>query len=108
MTQGDAGISMHVPPFTVVANVSRVIGLNAIGLKRNRELTDEDRAQVRQAFRITYRSGLTVTDALAEMDRQTNWGAAAGRFREFVRKVLAAEKPYNRGLCPLRFRSRES
>lgn len=108
MTQGGAGISMHVPPFTIAASVSRVVGLNAIGVKRNRELTDEDRAQVRQAFRITYRSGLTVTAALAEMDRQTSWGATAGRFREFVRKVLAAERPYNRGLCPLRFRSRES
>jgi UDP-N-acetylglucosamine acyltransferase len=106
MTQGGAGISMHAPPFTLLAGISRVVGLNAVGLKRNRELTDEDRAQIRQAFRITYRSGLTVTAALAEMDRQVHWGAAAGRFREFVRRVLAAEKPHARGLCPLRLRSR--
>lgn len=106
MTQGGAGISMHAPPYTIIANVSRVVGLNAVGLKRSRELTDEDRAQVRQAFRITYRSGLTVTAALAEMDRQQHWGVAAGGFRDFVRKVLAAEKPYARGLCPLRLRSR--
>ena len=33
------------------------------------------------------------------MDACTDWGEAAGKFRDFVRKVVTAEKPYNRALC---------
>ncbi|MBI3297688.1 MAG: acyl-ACP--UDP-N-acetylglucosamine O-acyltransferase [Elusimicrobia bacterium] len=100
MTQGKAGIGMHVPPFVMVAEVNQVIGLNLVGLRRNPAMTDEDRRQIKQAFALTYRSGLPRGKALEEMDACKDWGPAAGRFRDFVRRVLTAEKPHNRGLCP--------
>jgi hypothetical protein len=40
--------------------------------------------------------------ALTEMDAHDEWGPFAAGFRQFVREVLAAEKPYARGLCPFR------
>ena len=79
---------------------NQVVGLNLVGLRRSASLTDDDRRQIKQAFTLTYRSGLPASKALAEMDACGGWGPAAVKFREFVRRVLAAEKPHNRGLCP--------
>jgi acyl-[acyl carrier protein]--UDP-N-acetylglucosamine O-acyltransferase len=72
-----------------------------VGLQRAKDLSDKDRAEIKEAFDMTYRRGLTRVKALAEMDSHTEWGQAAGKFRDFVRRVLTAKKPYNRGLCRL-------
>ena len=102
MTQGGSGTGMHVPPYSLLAGVNEIVGLNSIGLRRNPTLTNEDRKQIKEAFKLTYRSSLSPALALAEMDKAADWGTAAGKFREFVRKVVTAEKPRNRGLCPRR------
>lgn len=102
MTQGGSGFGMHLPPYALAAGVNEVVGLNSIGIRRNPTLTNEDRKQIKEAFRITYRSNLSPAAAVAEMDKAAGWGAPAGRFRDFVRRVVSAEKPRNRGLCPRR------
>ncbi len=102
MSQGNAGTSCHVPPFTMIARINRLVGLNLVGLKRADYISSEDRRQIKEAFRLTYRSGLTTTKALEQMDACKDWGAAAGRFRDFIRKVLEAEKPFKRPLIPMR------
>ena len=104
MGQGNSATSMHVPPFTLFAGANRVVSLNVVGLRRSREITTEDRRHVQEAFDLVYRSSMTVSDALRAMDEHTEWGAAATRFRDFVRRVVSARPPYNRGLCPLRRR----
>jgi UDP-N-acetylglucosamine acyltransferase len=100
MFQGMTGINMHVPPYVVCADINNVVTLNAVGLRRRPDISPEDRKQIKEAFKITYRSGMNTTQALEEMDARKDWGVAAGRFREFIRQVLNAERPYNRGLCP--------
>lgn len=102
MAQGHSGISMHVPPYTLTANTSRVVGLNTIGLRRAEHISDEDRRQIKEAFCITYRSGLSREQAMQKMDGCTDWGDAAGKFRDFVGRVISAKPPYNRGLARLR------
>jgi len=72
-----------------------------VGLRRNRTITAEDRRHIKQAFNITYRSGIPPQKALAEMDACTDWGPAPSKFRDFVRKVVEAKPPHSRGLCPL-------
>jgi UDP-N-acetylglucosamine acyltransferase len=104
MAQGGAAIGQHVPPFCLFAEVNNVVGLNVVGLRRSPEMTDEDRKQIKEAFRLTYRAGYTPAKALDAMDACTDWGAPAGRFREFIRNVVTAEKPFARGLCPQRDR----
>ena len=105
MSQGHAGVSTHVPPYVLISGeINRVAGLNVVGLRRAPGFTDEDRRQIKEAFCLTYRAGMTTSQALERMDACKDWGAAAGRFREFIRRVLAAPKPFNRGLCPLRRR----
>jgi acyl-[acyl carrier protein]--UDP-N-acetylglucosamine O-acyltransferase len=76
-----------------------VVALNAVGLRRRTDLTDDDRRQVKEAFKITYRSDNPLKQAIAEMEEKKEWGVAANRFREFVEKVVQAEPPFNRGLC---------
>ena len=105
MVQGNTGISMHVPPYMLAAMpINRLVGLNLVGLRRAPYLCDEDRRQIKEAFKLTYRSRLTPLQALEKMDSRSDWGEAAGRFRDFVRRVLEAEAPHKRGLCPLRSR----
>jgi UDP-N-acetylglucosamine acyltransferase len=102
MTQGNAGVSTHVPPYTMLAGINCVVGLNVVGMRRADDVSDEDRLQVKEVFDLTYRKGLTPTKALAEMDARDDLGHAAVKFRDFLRKVLTAESPYKRPLCPFR------
>ena len=103
MTQGLSGLSAHTPPFVMTrGGINHLSGLNKVGLQRSPETTEEDVRQVREAFRLTFRAGLTREKALAEMDACADWGGPARRFREFIRRVHEAESPFDRGLVRLR------
>lgn len=99
MFQGGAFVSMHVPPYVVCAGPNNVVALNSIGLKRRQDITSNDRQQIKEAFRLTYRSGYQLKEALDEMDKQRDWGKPANNFKEFIREVIRAEPPFKRGLC---------
>lgn len=104
MSQGNGIATQHVPPYCMIAGFGEVVGLNRVGLRRAAHLTDEDRRQIQDAFRLLYRRGLTMKGALEEMEARTGWGPAAGRFRDFVRRVAGAGGPHRRGLATLRHR----
>ena len=97
--QGNSGATAHVPPYTIMADVNNVVALNSVGLRRAPDISDEDRRQIKEAFRLTYRAALTPREALARMDDWPDITPAAGRFREFLRKVVVARPPFDRGLC---------
>jgi UDP-N-acetylglucosamine acyltransferase len=103
MFGGQGGASTHVPPFVLMGyGVNNLVGLNSVGLRRAPDITEEDRRQVKNAFRLTYRAGLTPAMVVAEMDAWTDISPAAVKWREFLRKVLSAERPHKRALCPHR------
>ena len=104
--QGMSRVTMHVPPYVITSDLNNVAGLNSVGLRRAKDITDEDRRQIKEAFRVTYRSGMTPAMALEEMDQWGQMTPAAAKFRQFVRKVLEAEGRHKRGLCPSRKRKR--
>lgn len=83
MVGGQAHIVQDVPPFVTVDGVSScVVGLNQIGLRR----AGYQRAEIKQlkaAYRVIFRAGLTWNEILARLEREHNQGAAAG-FREFL------------------------
>ena len=106
MTQGNSGFSMHVPPFCMGARINCLTGLNVVGLRRAPDISDEDRSQIKLAFSLLYRKGLTTAGAIEAMAGHTDWGAAADEFRRFVNRAHDAQPPFNRGICPLRHRSR--
>ncbi len=98
MSIGNGASNKHVPPYCMLGAVNLIAGLNRVGLARNKDMSDDDRAQITEAYKLLYRSRLPTSKALAEMDAHTEWGAAACVMRDFVRKVLQAQPPYNRGI----------
>ncbi|MBE9182006.1 acyl-ACP--UDP-N-acetylglucosamine O-acyltransferase [Oculatella sp. LEGE 06141] len=72
MVGGMSRIERDVPPFMMVeGNPSRVRSLNLVGLKRA-GLADENEGKtfqaLKKAFRLLYRSGLTLNQALDQLD----------------------------------------
>ena len=89
--QGGSAFSKDIPPFTTAAERNGVAGLNVVGLRRA-GLTSAQRAEIKEAFALLYRSGMNTTQALATAKRR-QWGAEAQSFFDFV---AAAKK---RGIC---------
>ncbi|MEB3268474.1 MAG: acyl-ACP--UDP-N-acetylglucosamine O-acyltransferase [Leptolyngbya sp.] len=75
MVGGMSRIDRDVPPYTVVeGNPCRVRGLNLVGLKRaglTRTHGGQPYRELKEAYRLLYRSGLPLKAALGELDR---WG----------------------------------
>lgn len=99
MSQGNSATSQHVPPYCILSSVNGISGLNVVGIRRAGHISDVDRTQITEAYRLLYRSGLPTGRALEEMDAHVDWGQPADLMRQFVRRVLSAEKPFNRGIC---------
>lgn len=67
MIGGMSRIERDVPPYTLVeGNPSRVRALNLIGLQRS-GVSSEEIGEIKQAFRLVYRSGLTFQQGLIEL-----------------------------------------
>jgi UDP-N-acetylglucosamine acyltransferase len=75
--QGLAGASQDVPPFCSLhgAAINRVAGLNIIGLRRA-GLTPEQRLDIKRAFKLLYRAGLTYREAVARIRAELPAGPA--------------------------------
>jgi UDP-N-acetylglucosamine acyltransferase len=99
--QGNSACTQHVPPFVMWAGRNQVIGLNVVGMRRA-GLSAQDRAEVKEAFSILYRRGLPMNKVLEVMDQCKDWAPAAASFRQFVRRVHQAARPFNRGLMRAR------
>ena len=100
MFQGGSYTTMHMPPYVICIDINNVVALNKVGIKRDPNISDEDGRQIKEAFKMTYLSNLSPVQALEEMEKCTEWGKPAGLFRDFIRRVTKAEKPFARGLAP--------
>lgn len=68
MLGGMSRIDRDVPPYTLVeGNPARVRSLNLVGLKRT-GMTATEINSLKQAFRLLYRSDLTIQQALQQLD----------------------------------------
>ena len=93
IAQGVNALTKDVPPFTIVAQ-SLIIGLNVIGLRRA-GFNPSQRQEIKNAFKLLYRSGLNTTQALEEA-RKIKWNKEGRAFFEFV------EQAKKRGICDSR------
>jgi UDP-N-acetylglucosamine acyltransferase len=91
MIAGLARVSMDPPPFFLVKGDSLVYGLNHVGLERA-GLSDRERSDVRLAYKLLYRKGLRLEDALARIESTLFHSPHARHLVEFVRKS-------QRGIC---------
>lgn len=70
MVGGFSRITHDVPPFTLGAGVPyKLGGLNLVGLKRH-GFSLEERQNLSKAFRLTYRSDLTLEESLARIEEE--------------------------------------
>ena len=91
MIGGNSRVNADVPPFFLYSgfNVAPV-GLNLVGLKRA-GFSEAEISGLKRAYRILYRSGLKLADALARIEAEVPGEHAA----HLVRFVRASE----RGIC---------
>ncbi len=82
-------IVKDVPPFVIVdGNPARMVGVNLIGLRQN-GIEAEVRNDIKKAYRILYRSNLTISQAIEQMEHEL-----AGRLEidHFIRFLRNAER----------------
>ena len=77
MLSGLSGIGKDVPPFCTTRGfaVNRIGGLNVVGMRRA-GMAPAQRAEVKRAFKLLYRSGLNVTQALGAIRGEFHAGPA--------------------------------
>jgi UDP-N-acetylglucosamine acyltransferase len=80
--QGASAFSKDIPPYTMAAERNSVAGLNFVGMRRA-GFSVEQRAEIKEAFALIYRSGLNVTQAVAAA-RERTWGPEAQAFFDFL------------------------
>lgn len=95
MLSGGCGIGKDLPPFCTTVGLARnrIGGLNTVGMRRA-GLPPADRAQVKRAFRLLYRSHLNVSQALERMRQEFTDGPAV----DIVKFVSVSR----RGICTMR------
>jgi UDP-N-acetylglucosamine acyltransferase len=91
MIGGNTRVNADVPPFFLYSGFDVApIGLNVVGLQRA-GLTDTDLRVLKRAYRILYRSGLKLQDALRRIEVECDSEHA----RDLVRFVRCSK----RGIC---------
>jgi len=90
MVGGGGRFAKDVPPFCLVEDYNTLTGINAIGLRRA-GLPPETRMEIRRAFRLLFRSGLNVSQAL-EKAAESEWTPESLALFDFV-------KTSKRGVC---------
>ena len=84
MTAISSIVVKDVPPYLLVSgNSARPVGLNKEGLKRN-GFSTEMIDQLRRAYKIVYRQGLVVADALSQLAKMEPQSEAVTYFARFI------------------------
>ena len=89
---GCSKVVSDVPPYsTCDGHPARIYGLNLVGLRRNgveREVID----QLSHAFKVLFKSGLTIRNAIQKLNEEQNHSAQLGHLIDFL-------KNSKRGVC---------
>lgn len=101
MFQGGAMMGMHVPPYVVATGINLIAGINKVGMKRNPELNDADRKDIKELVRAMFRDrGAAPMLATAEALLSSRaWGTAGTKFLNFIISGLKEAPPRARGIA---------
>ena len=70
MIGGCAKVVQDVPPFMIAdGNAARTVTVNKVGLERN-GVSEAAQAALRQAYKILFRAGLTIPNALEQIEKE--------------------------------------
>ncbi|MFK8184767.1 MAG: acyl-ACP--UDP-N-acetylglucosamine O-acyltransferase [Phormidesmis sp.] len=102
MIGGMSRIERDVPPYTMVeGNPSRVRGLNQVLLRRSGIAQAGDGQvykELRDAFRILYRDGITLNDAISKIETMTDGNVHVRHLHEFL--IASTQTKGRRGPVP--------
>lgn len=83
---GGSRLAQDVPPFVRVAgNPVEVAGVNSVGLKR-RGFTDRELRNLKRAYRLLYRTGLNVSQALERIAQDCSLDRPVEDLMAFIRR----------------------
>ena len=92
MIGGASKVVQDVPPFVIAdGRPARVCGLNSVGIARA-GMSEEVRRNLKKAYRILYRSGMKLSDAITMMEQELDSSEAMDHLLRFLRNV-------DRGIC---------
>lgn len=78
-------VVQDAPPYIIVdGNPARVVGLNNVGLARA-GVSAEVKSDLKRAYRLLYRSGLSLVDAIREMEQELHAYEEIEHFLRFLR-----------------------
>ncbi|MBP9901906.1 MAG: acyl-ACP--UDP-N-acetylglucosamine O-acyltransferase [Verrucomicrobia bacterium] len=70
MIGGCSKVVQDIPPFMIAdGNAARTVTVNKVGLERN-GVSEEAQTALRQAYKILFRAGLTIPNALAQIESE--------------------------------------
>jgi UDP-N-acetylglucosamine acyltransferase len=92
MIGGFSGVGQDIPPYTTASgNRAKLYGLNVIGLKRH-EFDEATIKDLKRAYRILFRSKLTLKDALSKIKSEIKQTKEIKLLTQFLEKN-------KRGIC---------
>lgn len=93
MLSGGSGLSKDVPPFCMTHGAAGniVAGINVVGLRRG-GFGPAERADIRRGFKLLYRGGLNVSEAVARMKAEFPPGSPVLEMAGFIENS-------KRGIC---------
>ena len=91
---GGSRFGMDVPPYVIGDGVNAITTLNSVGLRRSEGMTPADRQEIKSAYKLLYRSGMDLKEALEAIS--TFKSPAVAHWLEFFKS------PSRRGFCRFR------
>lgn len=85
MISGGSMVNQDIPPYTVAqGDRAKTVGLNLIGLKR-RGFSEETVRGIKKAYRMIFRSGLRLEEALQKVNDEIDGSPELDHFINFIR-----------------------
>lgn len=92
MVGGMSKLVQDVVPYTIVdGHPAKVVGLNSVGISRA-GIPIESRRLIKKAYKILYRSGLTLAEAVSVIEQEVDSCEEVEHFLRFLRNA-------QRGIC---------
>jgi len=92
MVGGMSKLVQDVVPYTIVdGHPAKVVGLNSVGISRA-GIPLESRRLIKKAYKILYRSGLTLSEAVSVIEQEVDSCEEVEHFLRFLRNA-------QRGIC---------
>jgi UDP-N-acetylglucosamine acyltransferase len=85
LLSGLSATSKDIPPFTIHQHLNCVMGVNVVGMRRA-GISHEDIDAIRRAYHLLYRQGLTLPNALHNIERELGQFAIVQEMVSFIRR----------------------